>query len=68
MKSIIAVTLFIVTCSLSAFSQSDSRAGLLKEIETKRAELAKLEAQFLLSRQPRIARRMRTFSLNPIRA
>ena len=43
MKSVIAVTLFIVTCSFSAFSQSDSRAGLLKEIETKRAELAKLE-------------------------
>lgn len=47
MKSIIAVTLFIVTCSLSALGQSDSRAGLLKELETKRAELAKLEAQFL---------------------
>ncbi|MFZ0748605.1 MAG: hypothetical protein WAM70_04530, partial [Pyrinomonadaceae bacterium] len=43
MKSIIAVTLFIVTCSLSAFSQSDSRAELLKQIETKRTELAKLE-------------------------
>lgn len=47
MKSIIAATLFIVTCSLSAFSQSDSRTGLLKEHETKRAELAKLE-QLLL--------------------
>src|SRR5687768_18256278 len=47
MKSIIAVTLFLVTCSLSGFGQSDSRAGLLKELETKRAELAKLETQFL---------------------
>lgn len=43
MNSIVAATLFLVTCSVSAFSQSDSRAGLLKEIETKRAELAKLE-------------------------
>ena len=47
MKSIIAVTLFIVTCSLSAFSQSDSRAELLKQIETKRTELAKLEQMLL---------------------
>jgi hypothetical protein len=43
MKLIIAATLFIVTCSLSALGQSDSRTGLLKELETKRAELAKLE-------------------------
>ena len=43
MKSIIAATLFIVTCSLSALGQSDSRTGLLKELETKRAELARLE-------------------------
>lgn len=47
MKSIIAATLFIVTCSLSAFSQSDSRAGLLKELEAKRAELGKLELRVL---------------------
>jgi hypothetical protein len=47
MKSVIAISLFIVTCSLSAFSQSDSRAGLLKELETKRAELAKLEQAVL---------------------
>ena len=47
MKSILAATLFIVTCSLSAFSQSDSRTGLLKELETKRAELAKLEQMLL---------------------
>ena len=47
MKSIIAATLFIVTCSLSALGQSDSRAGLLKELETKRAELAKLEQMLL---------------------
>jgi len=47
MKSIIAVTLFIVTCSLSAFSQSDSRADLLRELETKRAELGKLELRVL---------------------
>ena len=47
MKSVIAVTLFIVTCSLSALGQSDSRTGLLKELETKRAELAKLEQMVL---------------------
>ena len=47
MKSIVAATLFIVTCSLSALGQSDSRAGLLKELETKRAELGKLENRFL---------------------
>lgn len=47
MKSVIAATLLIVTCSLSAFSQSDSRADLLKELETKRAELAKLEQAVL---------------------
>jgi hypothetical protein len=47
MKSIIAVTLFIVTCSLSAFGQSDSRTDLLKELETKRAELAKLEQMLI---------------------
>jgi hypothetical protein len=47
MKSIIATTLLIVTCALSAFSQSDSRAGILKELETKRAELAKLEQMLL---------------------
>jgi hypothetical protein len=47
MKSIIAATLFLVACSLSAFSQSDSRTGLLKELETKRSELAKLELRVL---------------------
>lgn len=47
MKSIIAATLFIVTCSPSAFSQSDSRTSLLKELETKRAELGKLELRVL---------------------
>ncbi len=47
MKSIIAASLFIVTCSLSAFSQSDSRGNLLKEMETKRADLARLENMFL---------------------
>ncbi|HEX5703169.1 MAG TPA: hypothetical protein VFX97_08220 [Pyrinomonadaceae bacterium] len=47
MKSIIAATLFIVTCSLSAFSQGDSRTELLKELETKRAELGKLELRVL---------------------
>lgn len=47
MKSIIAATLLIVTCSLSAFSQSGSRADLLKQLETKRTELAKLEQMLL---------------------
>lgn len=47
MKSIIAASLLIVTGSLSVFSQSDSRAGLLKELETKRAELGKLELRVL---------------------
>ena len=43
MKSVIAVILFIVTCSFSALGQSDSRTGLVTQIEAKRAELAKLE-------------------------
>lgn len=47
MKSIIAVTLFIATCSVSALGQSDSRTGLLKELETKRAELQTLQEKFL---------------------
>lgn len=47
MKSVIAATLFIVTCYLSALGQSDSRTGLLKELETKRAELGKLELKVL---------------------
>ena len=47
MKSVIVVTLFIATCSFSALGQSDSRAALLKELETKRAELGKLELRVL---------------------
>ena len=47
MKSVIAVTLFIATCSVSALGQSDSRTGLLKELEAKRAELAKLEKMLI---------------------
>jgi hypothetical protein len=42
-----ALTLFIVTCSFFALGQSDSRAALLNELETKRAELGKLELRVL---------------------
>ena len=47
MKRIFAVALFIGSCSLVGFGQTESRADLLKEIETKRADLAKLEKRFL---------------------
>ena len=47
MKSVIAAALFIATCSLIAGAQTQSRADLLKDIETKRADLAKLEKEFL---------------------
>jgi hypothetical protein len=47
MKRIIAAALFIASCSLLAFGQTESRADLLTDIETKRADLAKLEKEFL---------------------
>ena len=47
MKSIVAATLFIVTCSLSVLGQNDSRSDLLRQLETKRTELAKLEQMLL---------------------
>jgi hypothetical protein len=47
MKRILAAALFIATSSLIAFAQSESRADVLKDIERKRVELAKLEKMFL---------------------
>lgn len=47
MKRIFAAAFLIGSCSLVGFGQTESRAGLLKEIETKRADLAKLEEKFL---------------------
>ena len=47
MKKIFAATLLITTCSLTLLAQSASRDDLLKDIEAKRAELAKLQEQFL---------------------
>ena len=51
MKKIFLATGFIVTLVLSAlptFAQTKSREDILREIETKRAELATLEQRFLL--------------------
>jgi len=50
MKRIFATTLFSAVLSMmaiSAFAQSESRDEVLKQIETKRAELAALEKKFL---------------------
>lgn len=47
MKRIYAASLLIAVSSLMAFGQIRSRADVLNDIETKRAELAKLENQFL---------------------
>ncbi len=47
MKRILAATLLIATSSLIAFGQTESRDDVLRDIETKRAELAKLEKKFL---------------------
>jgi len=59
MKAIFTAALFVaVLCTLSGtvFAQSESREELLKQIETKRAELALLEKQILEpSEQDRIA-------------
>lgn len=47
MKRIFAVSLLIAVSSLITFGQGKPRPEVLKDIETKRAELAKLENQFL---------------------
>jgi hypothetical protein len=50
MKRILSATLFVVVLgifSIDAFAQSESRDEVLKQIETKRAELAALEEKFL---------------------
>lgn len=47
MKRVFAAVLLIGVCSLAVFSQTESRADLLKDIGTKRAELAELEKKFL---------------------
>ena len=47
MKRIFAASLLVVVSSLIAFGQAPSRADVLNDIETKRAELASLETQFL---------------------
>jgi hypothetical protein len=47
MKRIYAASLLIAVSSLMVFGQTRSRADVLNDIETKRAELAKLENQFL---------------------
>lgn len=47
MKRICAASILIAVSSLIAYGQAQSRADVLKDIETKRAELATLEKQFL---------------------
>ncbi|HSP62709.1 MAG TPA: hypothetical protein VLQ90_06985 [Pyrinomonadaceae bacterium] len=50
MRRIFTTTVFVAllsVLSLSAFAQSESRDDMLKQIETKRAELATLEKKFL---------------------
>jgi len=47
MKRIFAASLLVAASSLIAFGQTPSRAEVLNEMATKRAELAKLETQFL---------------------
>ncbi len=47
MKRIFAAALFIAGCSLIALGQTESRGDLLKDIETKQADLANLEKKFL---------------------
>jgi len=47
MKRIFAASLLVAVSSFIAFGQTPSRAEVLNDIETKRAELAKLETQFL---------------------
>ena len=47
MKRTFAATLLTAICSISVLAQAESRADVLKEIEAKRAELAKLEAKYI---------------------
>ena len=47
MKRVFAALLFVAISSVAALAQTESRADLLTAIETKRAELAKLETTFL---------------------
>jgi len=47
MIKVFVATGFVLTLSLSAFAQTQSRDDILKKIESKRAELATLEKQFL---------------------
>ena len=47
MKRIFAASILVTVASFNAFGQTSSRAEVLSEMETKRAELAKLETQFL---------------------
>jgi hypothetical protein len=47
MKRTFAASILIAVSSLVAFGQTPSRDDILKDLETKRAELASLETQFL---------------------
>lgn len=47
MKRIFAASILVAVSSFIAFGQTPSRSEVLNEIETKRAELARLETQFL---------------------
>ena len=47
MKKLFAATLLTAICSISVLAQTESRADILKEIEAKRAELAKLETKYI---------------------
>lgn len=47
MKRIFAASLLVAASSLIAFGQSESRTDVLKDLETRRAELLKLEKMFL---------------------
>jgi hypothetical protein len=47
MKRTFAASILVAVSSLAVFGQTPSRADVLKDIETKRAELASLETQFL---------------------
>ena len=47
MKRIFVASLITTICSINALAQTESRADILKEIEAKRAELAKLETKYI---------------------
>lgn len=47
MKRIFVASLVTAICSISVLAQTESRADILKEIEAKRAELAKLETKYI---------------------